>query len=200
MNNRFRILALATAFVAALLPAATASAAKPGIDTTGATLGAFDGVQWCANSTVVSSWAITSGGNIALGSFAKNGKVTGGDAVLAVRMDLGSAPVSSLTLPGTTDPATGQMITVDAAHPSASGTVNVAPGMNWNNGIGFQPGLTTLAAGSGTAVVHLSLLTKKSESPSKAPGVTVNLGVTVGQCLGAVGAHTDHALTIGGGA
>ena len=74
-----------------------------------------------------------------------------------------------------------------------------AAGLNWNEGLAFQPQLTTVANGSGSALVHFALLTRRNESWKKAPGVTVPLNVVVGQCLGATGSQTERALTNGGG-
>ena len=175
---------------ASLVVATPASAAPPGIDTTGATLYTFGAIEWCPNSSVVSSWAGTRGGDIDLGRFGSNGKVTGGDAVLVLSVDIGSAPVTQLWL--------GQGIAVTPSSPTASGTVGT--GSNWNNGLGFQPELTTKSDGAGTAVVRFALLTRSNQSWTKAPGVTVDLNIVVGSCLGAVGAQTEWPLTIGGGA
>jgi len=201
-HNRLRHVSavLGLGLVLALLFAgASASAAPPrSIDTTGASLYTFDAVQWCPNSTVISSWSGTRGGDIPLGAFDRNGRVTGGAAVLAMRVEMGTAPLSSLAFGGTTDAATGQTISVTPAKPTASGTVNAA-GLNWNEGLAFQPQLTTVANGSGSALVHFALLTRRNESWKKAPGVTVPLNVVVGQCLGATGSQTERALTNGGG-
>jgi hypothetical protein len=106
-----------------------------------------------------------------------------------------------LALPASTDSQTGQAIVVDRDHPRAAGTLNAA-GLNWNNGIGVQPDFRPASDGpeAGTARVGIALLTKRDQPPGDALGVVVNLNVVRGRCLGAVGAVTEEALTIGGAA
>ena len=183
---------------ASATPTASAAAAAKPIDTTGATLYTFAAIEWCPNSTVISSWAGTRGGDITFGAFGRNGRVTGGDAVLVMRADLGTAPVTALNFPGTTDSATGKAMALTAGQPTASGTVNAAPGTNWNQVLAFQPELSTKSEGSGTAVVRFALLTRRNQSWRKAPGVTVDLNIIVGNCIGAAGGPTEWPLTTGG--
>lgn len=187
----------AALFVVLVSPAHAAKPPPPP-NTSGAVFYWFAGVEWCPSSSVVSSWGGSRGGDIALGRFGPNGKVVDGDAVMVLALDIGSAPVSSLAMPAVTDDATGSQLYVSPDRRSATGVVN-SSGLNWNNGLGLQPQVNTLAEGEGTATVRIALLTRRGQSWKSAPGVTVPLRVIVGNCVGAYNPQTETPLTIGGG-
>lgn len=197
---RLRAAVIAALMVLMGAMSTTAIAGPVKVDTTGATLRYFDGLQQCPNSTVSSmSWMGTSGGDIRLGNFGKNGQVVNGDAVLAVAADLGTAPVTSLYLPGVMDPTTGSFLHLTPDRPTGSGALIGGSGINWNNGLAMQPGFTTVAEGSGTAVVRFALLTRDNQSWTKAPGATLPLNILVGSTCPVWGAIAEVRLTVGGG-
>jgi hypothetical protein len=159
----------------------------------------FGGVEIC--EPVVSSWGGTRYGDVPIGSFAPDGSVIGGEAVIALYLDLGTAPLAALTLPPSTDSETGLAIKVDPSRPRASGTLNVGAGSTWN-GFSIQPAFFPATDGptSGAARFGIALITHRDQPLREALGVAVDVNVTRGRCLGAVGAITEHPLTVGGAA
>jgi hypothetical protein len=130
----------------------------------------FDGVEIC--QPVVSSWGGTRYGDVLIGSgsFAADGSVIGGKAVIAVYLDLGTAPLASLEIPPSTDSETGRTVKVDPSQPRASGTLNTAAGSNWNSSYGIQPAFSPAADGptSGSALFGIALLTHRDQPLSQA--------------------------------
>jgi hypothetical protein len=168
-----------------------------GVDVEGAVFRHAQGIEWCPNSQVLSSWGITQGGDIALGRFDEQGRtVLDGDAVLLLAADLGDAPVSELAFPFATDVATGRQMILTPERPFAVGTLNVS-GQNWNQGLGFQPELRTLSEGSGTATIRLALVQRSTDPWNRVPGVTTDLRISVGSCRGAVFPYSPYPLSIG---
>lgn len=139
-------------------------------------------------------------GDISLGIFGAGGKVVGGEAALAIALDIGTAPVSQIDLPNVIDDRTGLPgLRVTPAQPTATGVVNVGSGATWYTNLPSLNGtLVPLAEGSGTAVVRLALLTRQGQSWKTAPGMTLPKNITIAtECLGMT--HSNRGFTIGGG-
>lgn len=139
-------------------------------------------------------------GDISLGVFGSGGRVVGGQAALAIALDMGTAPVSQIELPNVIDDRTGSLgLRVSPTQPRATGVVNVGPGTTWYSNLPSLSGsLIPLAEGSGTAVVRLALLTRQGQSWKTAPGMTLHKEITVGECTGSM-THAFYGFTTGGG-
>jgi len=159
----------------------------------------WSALEWCPGSSGVMSWGLTSGDALPLGSLDSGGQVVGGDAAVEIFVERGTAPVTQLAMPGTTDPNTGSGATVTSARPKAKGILNVGTGSTWANGFGLQPELTTAStSGTGVARFGVAVITSATEPLSQALGITVDVNITAGRCLGPTGPDSTSQLTIGG--
>jgi hypothetical protein len=145
-------------------------------------------------------------GNVTLGMFGRGGRVEGGDYALAMAVDLGTLPASRIDFPNVIDSDTGSAgMYVTPSRPKAMGIVDVGAGTDWLS-LGWAPmegSMTTQAAGQGTAVVRLAMLTREGRSWRKVQGITLNKTVTIvnpspsGNCMTG-GTNNPNGFTMGG--
>jgi len=151
-------------------------------------------------TTVPSAVSIRNIGSnsITLGSFAPDGSVLGGDAVLVGFLDLGTAPVPQVLLPGTLD-----TIFVTPNSPVASGVTSTAgfilppdiPGFS----LEFTGGSAQLGA-EGDLFIGFAFLTSIDQSLDSALGVTVPYRVRIGTTSGFISLPPSTTSFTPGGA
>jgi acyl dehydratase len=138
---------------------------------------------------------------VRLGSFAADGSVSGGDAVLMAYVDYGSSPARSITIPATNG---SDYIRADATTRVASGTDNVEGGLLNNGwGISMGPDCTKAVPGrTGTAYLGFALLTSSDEPLSSALGVRFPVGLAINNTgdLHPIGPKVTYDFTAGGAA